>query len=231
MSAIDILKYCARSDIQATRLLFIIESFRSVVQHSSCSATSEHARPLPMILSERSLTESMGLLSTRSNSFLDQQIINDRRHSSATMRPNCNDFFKSYSTAPMPSLEVMSGPRPFPPKSSPTVSSTSSHAGLILEHGQVKTEVDPADSLGGEHEFAFDSFWEMQAAARLQFQSQCTPEQARSMSMSHSTGIINGIPTYGGYNGNAPPAVGQGQQQSVSSMIIPGTPMYAQINL
>ncbi|KAI9166702.1 Filamentous growth regulator [Paramyrothecium foliicola] len=212
-SAIETLSYCAETDVQAHRLLFIIESFHAVVQQRMRSAQSSQARPLAILIPvDQHTVDRMSGSSSR-------------RNSSTIGEVNRDTYFKSHSTAPMPNFQPPSGSRPSIPKTSSTTSSTSSRATTSIDQNvHFKTEPDMSDSLGGEHEFDFDSFWDIAPSTGSQ-QSQVTAAQPRSSLIAHQREPLPVHEAQGPLNGFDVP-----QGQSVGFPGIPGTPLYTRGN-
>jgi hypothetical protein len=201
-SALEVLSYCAQSDPQAHKLLIIVRSFRDVVQKLH-NGTNNHSRPLHILTSDRSLTESLGSLTCGLRGFLDHQIVNgmsgpSRRTSLVTGDAHRQPHFKSHSTAPMPNLDTVSGPRPFVPTTPSNSSSTSSRTTTNANYhggsgsGSVKIESDISDSIGGEHDvnFHFSSLWALDPNPLFREQIQPTVPHPRLGSTGQDTAVV-----------------------------------------
>jgi hypothetical protein len=222
-NAIDVISYCAQYDEQAQRLIYIVNHFHLVVEKSSRSATVEQTRHVHLTSMDRYFAEALNMLNSDPSTPLDQKHMDGTYHETSRRNSEASpdSYLGSYTTAPMPSLDAVSGPRHFIPKSSSTVSSTSSHTGMMADQTTFKTEMDFGDQVG-DHEFDFDSFWETEAGAASARHAQFTMSQPRTVNVLPSMGNAVNVPAYiGGYGGSNILRVGQEQPQQTVGTIIP----------
>jgi len=164
-NTITIMQYCSRSDPQAARLLYILTTFQSVVtQHRESSQQSS-----------RPDTTFKAIIGSSSGSTCDPIARLFPDHSSSTTSSTLKPSRKNSSTTAVGS----GGTRPSPvqhratmaPPSAPVLAHENSISGLVMSAGispvgsmavpaSVTDSVsDQAESLGGDAEFDFDTFW------------------------------------------------------------------------
>ena len=172
--AIEVIRYCSDSDVQAKRLLSIVISFRGVIQERAAPfGMGPRARSLHMDMSRGYLTDPLAsLAATRAPPPLLSSGF-DRQFSSApfsSVSPN-NPFIASQGNQPQAIVctipPVHATVNPFQGseliRGASAASSTSGKAASVRSRTgrsvRSDAEGDAPESLSGEQEVDFDSFW------------------------------------------------------------------------
>lgn len=225
-NAINIVKYCATSEAQAQRLLFILTSFRSVVEEQArSSGMGQRTRSMHMDMSGGNIAEPLARLATAPQSILDVQINKDPGPQSGSPSMSLPGLTLALASPSKPSIleprtaTGMSDIVGVSPMSSRTASTQSRLTRLA-------TEGDKADSIGGEQEFDFDCFWDFQEP--LESVQESIPEPGATSSAMQQPGMAAG--TYGYENFPSFSSAAETQGHTSTAPIGSGAPLFSAVN-
>lgn len=160
-NAIKIMQYSAVTDVQANRLLFILKSFRSVVEDQEARSVAKNlrARSIHFDFSEGNIADPLGELARAQQTFLDQQ----------TMRARTGPAADPVSIGAIHGHNLVLETQALVPKlntirsgdlmSTAMVSPVSSRADS--SHSRTDHSTEKFEPLG-EHEFDLNSLWNLQ---------------------------------------------------------------------
>ncbi|KAK0381486.1 fungal specific transcription factor domain-containing protein [Colletotrichum limetticola] len=143
-NTIAIMRYCATSDPQAGRLLFILTSFRNVVYELQQKKTEQPAMPAPPMLSPTSLNDPIGTIfkSSRKNSL------------AATVSGMTGNKAKPMAPPPL----SMKTDHSFPTSTGPSAVASPAGSTPSMSQGDQSARMG-GDSDTGDGELEFDQLW------------------------------------------------------------------------
>ena len=181
-NAIKIVTYCSQSDVQAHRLLYIITTFRSVVearvqQVAAISRFKPWQRDLTDVYISENLVKlvagpqlNLGAQGPRSapRSRIRRSVNPQTRSSLATVPVQQLELPKYSSPKERTALPDFTDARPGPASASEVVTTQASPAeGLTDENSPGQSTLPVAESLSSDQEFDFESFWNMDLGVDL----------------------------------------------------------------
>lgn len=193
-NAINIIKYCSTTDAQAKRLVFIVTSFHAEVEkQNSRNDLIQRTRSMNMDLFDGNIADPLAHLASAQQTFLDQQakMSISTLTSPRTSLPSISLGYAASTNTSMAGLrsslqlqdESIMGIE-MSPSSSRTASSSQTRS------AQLATEGSKSDSLGADHEFDFDSFWDFQSPPPLEVTNQMPDTQMTSGTMQPPAAVI-----------------------------------------
>lgn len=228
-NAINILKYCAASDAQAQRLLFIVTSFRSVVEEQALSIEmGQRTRSMHMDMSQGNTADPLADLAISHQSFVEQHGGKTVSLTPSGSSPTVTSLAGQNLSATAPSL--MSGARATCPpedtrdKLSPGSSRTATSQSRSV---RVTTEGEKTESLGGEQELDFDCFWDFSPDMGSASHIQETTGNGRVSAAMQQPGVAEGH-GYAHYAGFGTSAETQGA--AASTGIVSAVPLFNAVN-
>ena len=178
-NAIEVMDYCSKTDVQANRLLFILKSFQDVIKGRADSFEMGYrARSLQLDMSDGILggplavlagvsSSSSSSISARKQSSNASFPTDSRKHSAAFSHASPKQHIPNTCTK----LLIFDNPRPDYIRAASASSSASGHTTSTqpraARSGRVESEGERPESLSGEQEFDFDSFWECPPAGHV----------------------------------------------------------------
>ncbi|KAK1847021.1 fungal specific transcription factor domain-containing protein [Colletotrichum chrysophilum] len=149
-STISIMNYCATSDPQANRLLFILNSFRNVIYELRSKKPEQPAMPIPQTMSPTALHDPIGSLFKRTAP--------SRKNSFATTATSAPPGSAVKAMAPPPlSMRTEHSFSSAPAGPSAGVSPAGSTPGMSHSGGDLSARMGDSDM--GDEEVPFDSMW------------------------------------------------------------------------
>ena len=233
-NSITILAYCGKSNPLADHLHSIVTSFRDIVREQGEASQSKRRSKAP-IRPKGSRSAAPGTLSLSTSSTLINCV--DIQQDSPVLTPNFASTPTSQaSQAPLlhmrPPPDFISGPSS---SASPVVRPESGHTPLsqiqIESLGRKGNEPAGSDAVGSDHEFAFDSLWDVQHNANMRIDLQMAGSSHASPI--HAVGRGRGEIAFGDYHPYVmppgppgPPGAPAGPNQAHGVVYDPRIPLF-----